>query len=263
LRSKQPKKEFDHNAICKYCGSKFIKDSINQVYCSRICREKFYKSVVSKKTKDKRKEFTVKVCKGCGEPFNCPSTMYNKIYCNDSCRYKNRGDNNHKNREAMKAQIKFKVTLLIQQGNQPGESLNGQYINYYYIPFLESVKEEVMKRDNYECQICGSKIRLHVHHIISRINGGNHNTENLITLCSSCHRHIETKDINHAITGCIKNVFKETGNIKIRKNKVNRTELINKYFDKFQDTYEKLNKLSLPELQEILIDLDNFISENF
>jgi len=41
----------------------------------------------------------------------------------------------------------------------------------------------VLKRDNYSCQSCGSKKRLHVHHKIKGVQVFN----NLITLCASCH----------------------------------------------------------------------------
>ena len=56
--------------------------------------------------------------------------------------------------------------------------------NYEY----GSRKEAVLNRDNYTCQICGKKhIRLEVHHIIFRSNGGTNDENNLITLCEACH----------------------------------------------------------------------------
>ena len=46
----------------------------------------------------------------------------------------------------------------------------------------------VLKRDCHECQCCGSKSKLLVHHIdcIKR----NNSPSNLITLCNSCHSHL-------------------------------------------------------------------------
>ena len=51
-----------------------------------------------------------------------------------------------------------------------------------------SRKEAIHNRDNYTCQCCGKKnIRLEVHHIIFRSNGGTNDENNLITLCENCH----------------------------------------------------------------------------
>lgn len=57
------------------------------------------------------------------------------------------------------------------------------------------VKQEVLERDNHECQLCGSKARLEVHHIIpirlfsaeEKETKGN-DKNNLIVLCLACHR---------------------------------------------------------------------------
>ena len=59
--------------------------------------------------------------------------------------------------------------------------------NYEY----GSRKEAVLNRDNYTCQLCGKKhIRLEVHHIIFKSNGGTDDENNLITLCETCHKGI-------------------------------------------------------------------------
>jgi len=49
-------------------------------------------------------------------------------------------------------------------------------------------KAYILHRDTYQCQKCKSKnVKLHVHHIIFRSNGGTNAPSNLITLCESCH----------------------------------------------------------------------------
>lgn len=51
-----------------------------------------------------------------------------------------------------------------------------------------SRREAILHRDNYTCQICGKKhVRLEVHHIIFRSQGGTDDETNLITLCEDCH----------------------------------------------------------------------------
>ena len=53
----------------------------------------------------------------------------------------------------------------------------------------------VFKRDNYTCRICGRRtMRPHCHHIIpiSKANSSSH-PNNLVTLCSRCHKRIHNK----------------------------------------------------------------------
>ncbi|MCL4502903.1 MAG: HNH endonuclease [Deltaproteobacteria bacterium] len=51
-------------------------------------------------------------------------------------------------------------------------------------------RDEIIRRDNLTCQICGQKKRknnLEVHHIIPQSKGGSDDPTNLITLCKFCH----------------------------------------------------------------------------
>ena len=49
-----------------------------------------------------------------------------------------------------------------------------------------NVREYVLDRDGHQCQACGCKRHLKVHHIESRLTGGD-SPGNLITLCDKCH----------------------------------------------------------------------------
>lgn len=57
-------------------------------------------------------------------------------------------------------------------------------------------RKKVYRRDNYECQNCGSKggaygnTELHAHHIVPKSKGGTHQLTNLQTLCHDCHRRV-------------------------------------------------------------------------
>lgn len=68
-------------------------------------------------------------------------------------------------------------------------------INEYYCKdqrrrMTKELKEEIQKRDNYTCQICGKympdKVGLHVDHIVPISRGGKSIESNLRVLCSRC-----------------------------------------------------------------------------
>ena len=51
-----------------------------------------------------------------------------------------------------------------------------------------NARAHALDRDEYTCQCCGAKkVRLEIHHIHFRRNGGSDDLENLITLCEKCH----------------------------------------------------------------------------
>jgi ribosomal protein S27AE len=49
------------------------------------------------------------------------------------------------------------------------------------------IRQEVLRRDNRICQVCGKEYSGQVHHIIPRSKGGKNELSNLITLCGKCH----------------------------------------------------------------------------
>ena len=52
---------------------------------------------------------------------------------------------------------------------------------------------QVLQRDGWRCQQCGSRTNLQVHHIQLRSQLGHDAEENLITLCSECHARIHSR----------------------------------------------------------------------
>jgi 5-methylcytosine-specific restriction endonuclease McrA len=54
---------------------------------------------------------------------------------------------------------------------------------------------QILERDNWRCQSCGSMQNLHVHHLTYRSHSGGDVEHNLITLCAVCHsrQHAEQK----------------------------------------------------------------------
>jgi 5-methylcytosine-specific restriction endonuclease McrA len=60
---------------------------------------------------------------------------------------------------------------------------------------LEGYRElsmKILERDDWKCQHCGRRDQLQIHHIVRRSHSGTDCEENLITLCSECHRSAHT-----------------------------------------------------------------------
>jgi len=77
--------------------------------------------------------------------------------------------------------------------------------NYWLLGNIPlSVRERVLERDGHRCYICGRTKNLHLHHIIPRSQGGPHTEDNLITLCSGCHRSVESGDLEKAVRNCVR-----------------------------------------------------------
>ena len=56
--------------------------------------------------------------------------------------------------------------------------------------FYEDVRQQVLRRDGWRCQSCGTMSNLEVHHKELRSQSGDDSEENLITLCAGCHADI-------------------------------------------------------------------------
>ena len=52
----------------------------------------------------------------------------------------------------------------------------------------EQLRKQVLRRDGWRCQFCGSGQNLQVHHKQLRSQQGSDDDSNLITLCASCHK---------------------------------------------------------------------------
>ena len=54
----------------------------------------------------------------------------------------------------------------------------------------EDLRQQVLRRDGWRCQSCGTMSNLEVHHKQFRSHSGDDSEENLITLCTRCHADI-------------------------------------------------------------------------
>ena len=51
----------------------------------------------------------------------------------------------------------------------------------------ENLRQQVLRRDGWRCQACGTTANLEVHHKELRSQAGDDSEQNLITLCVACH----------------------------------------------------------------------------
>ena len=54
----------------------------------------------------------------------------------------------------------------------------------------ESLRQQILRRDSWRCQSCGTMSSLEVHHRKFRSHSGADSEENLITLCEACHARV-------------------------------------------------------------------------
>ncbi len=50
------------------------------------------------------------------------------------------------------------------------------------------LKMKILERDGWKCQYCGRRDELQIHHLVRRSQQGEDCEQNLIVLCSRCHR---------------------------------------------------------------------------
>lgn len=60
--------------------------------------------------------------------------------------------------------------------------------SYVHIPYKGVVlsRQNIFKRDQHQCQYCGSRANLTLDHVIPRSRGGQSSWDNLITACKEC-----------------------------------------------------------------------------
>lgn len=188
-KNKKPVQKKMEIIDCPNCGKSFYKRVQNQKFCSKKCCQEFYR----KKNKKQMPETKKQVCLNCGKPTDGK-------YCSTNCRLE------HEFRMMMrkKAQGNQSMQEIIDASESIRVTYNGKLLNGWLSGgFTEHLKEEIKKRDGYRCYICHKETDLHVHHIIPRSQGGPNIPENLITLCSGCHRSIENGDVEKAIKRCV------------------------------------------------------------
>lgn len=107
--------------------------------------------------------------------------------------------------------------------NQP--ILNNTYI-YIYLIYIDIMdrgddwkdkKKKALIRDKYTCRICG-KTSLSVHHLIPFRERKINVINELITVCSSCHKKIENKYLRYGLTNYENKYIEENRRLIYEKN---------------------------------------------
>jgi 5-methylcytosine-specific restriction endonuclease McrA len=52
------------------------------------------------------------------------------------------------------------------------------------------LRQEILQRDGWRCQLCGRRSNLEIHHQEFRSHCGDDSEPNLITLCATCHKQV-------------------------------------------------------------------------
>ena len=155
---------------CLFCGinfSDYPSHIDKRFFCSKNC---FYKSRPIKL-----------FCKYCGKEFFTYKTRvekYNSKYCSLLCRIESNKKENHYNWRGGISPLNI-VLRNCKQG-----------LDW---------KNEVFKKNNYTCQICGNRgSDLNAHHIrkFSEFPELRYNLDNGATLCVDCHKDIHIKQID-------------------------------------------------------------------
>jgi 5-methylcytosine-specific restriction endonuclease McrA len=71
--------------------------------------------------------------------------------------------------------------------------------NTSFAEYAGKLQRQVLERDGWRCQVCGSMQRLQVHHLKLRSQSGADAEHNLITLCAECHARMHSKGYHAAV----------------------------------------------------------------
>lgn len=175
IKKKMPKEKYDeHPSYCQYCGKILEYNKRNNKFCSCSCAASYNNTnrEVSFETRLKtskallKKEVSkeIKTCKFCNKTF-----IGDNDFCSNKCK---------KNFE---------------ENEKIERWLNGENFLRGNTQVPTFIRNYLLKKYNYKCQICGwskknlytNTIPLHIHHIDGDCT--NNKKENLQLLCPNCH----------------------------------------------------------------------------
>lgn len=87
--------------------------------------------------------------------------------------------------EMVKSANGYKLHSITQSFPMPSVIRLNRYVNAPY-KGVNLTRQNIFKRDNFECQYCGTKRDLTIDHVIPRAKGGKDSWTNLVTACKRC-----------------------------------------------------------------------------
>lgn len=87
--------------------------------------------------------------------------------------------------EIVRANSQYSIHTVNQSYPMPSVIKLGRYVNVPYKGVVLS-KENVFKRDGFQCQYCGTQKDLTLDHLIPKAKGGKTSWNNLVTACKKC-----------------------------------------------------------------------------
>lgn len=190
--------------ICLLCHNKINKGDLYgfnryKIYCLECCQ----KNIIKNEGPPEKKARKIIKCRYCRQKsehsaFGLCGKCYRKKYRKEhyeeihAYRRKNakkikeyRKEYQNKNRD----RIRIINKEWVKRNKHKNREINKLAVNKKR---FSGNREKVLKRDKYRCQICGTKEKLAIHHLDGigyySERKVNNSLENLIVLCSSCHR---------------------------------------------------------------------------
>lgn len=164
------------DTICDYCGNSYKVHSQDKTkFCSTKCRGKWQSEnlVGEKALRWKGGPVSIR-CAWCGEKYKRnKSQLSNHNFCSRECYYKWMSEN-----MVGEAHPNWNPEITDQE----------RYIKRNYLE-IKQWAQDILKRDNYTCQICGSKNDLEAHHLLSYAYypESSLDIDNGITMCKDDH----------------------------------------------------------------------------
>jgi len=198
------------DSVCGFCGKSYYQTNRAQKYCCSTCQQKAWKAIQPKKTQ----RYTG-ACVNCGKVF---STNYKaKRFCTSECNWAfhnaKRPTTKEQQRECPVCGKKFvpmqkrgvgKLYCSVSCRGKANYSKNSAKRRSRHWEYRKRTKMggnwwPALQRDRFTCQLCKSTLypsqwvgskQLIVHHLdgTGEEESKNHNIENLLTLCSKCHK---------------------------------------------------------------------------
>ena len=215
--------------VCDYCSEEYqvkknrVEDSR---FCSQECRNKWQSEELTGESNPSFKEKVDVECKFCSKNMELPpSIAKDRTFCSMKCKAKHQSENwtkeDHPNWSGGLATVECKncgeeyeekkcrvertsycskecldehrrETDIVRGENN--HRWKGGYPGYYGANWQRQ-RKKALDRDDYTCQVCGSKDNLHVHHVHKILDFENPEDANyllnLVTLCATCHNEWE------------------------------------------------------------------------